>query len=126
MVSSARLCRMVVLGFTVVAVPQVFHAGHKRTSGVSPESMFMATAGTDHGIGLTQAEYGLGDLDGGVEGIVRQGRVQGPVADDARIVLAELHRLDVLGTRAFLSPAFRVGHPLAFTQILEIDTFEAR
>ncbi len=31
-------------GFTVFAVPHCFHAGHKRTSGVSLESIFMATA----------------------------------------------------------------------------------
>ena len=41
-------------------------------------------------------------------------------------VLAELYRLDVLGTRAFLTPAFRVGHLLAFMQGVESDTLEAR
>ena len=41
-------------------------------------------------------------------------------------VLAELHRLDVLGTRAFRTPAFRVGHLLAFMQFLETDALEAR
>ena len=34
------------------------------------------------------------------------------VADDTRRVLVGLYQLDVLGTRAFLTPAFRVGHPL--------------
>ena len=33
-VSSARECRIVVFAFTVVAEPQVFHAGHSRTTGV--------------------------------------------------------------------------------------------
>ena len=37
-----------------------------------------------------------------------------------------LYGLDVLGTRAFLPPAFRVGHLLAFAQFLETDTLEAR
>ena len=37
-------CRMTVLGFTVLAVPHRFHAGHNKTNGVSPLSMFMATA----------------------------------------------------------------------------------
>ena len=40
--------------------------------------------------------------------------------------VAELHRLDVLGTRAFRTPAFRVGHLLAFMQFLETDALEAR
>ena len=40
--------------------------------------------------------------------------------------LADLHRLDVLGTRALRTPAFREGHLLAFTQFLESDPFEAR
>jgi hypothetical protein len=35
---------MIVFGLTVFAVPQFFKAGHKRMSGVSPLSMFMATA----------------------------------------------------------------------------------
>ena len=43
-VSSARECRMIVPGYTVVTDPQAFHAGHKRTRGGSPESMFIATA----------------------------------------------------------------------------------
>jgi len=33
---------MIVLGF--VGVSQMFHAGQRRTSGVLPESMFVATA----------------------------------------------------------------------------------
>lgn len=43
-VSSSGQCRMIVPGFTLRAVPQRFQAGHRRTSGVLPESMFMATA----------------------------------------------------------------------------------
>ena len=43
-VSSALECRMIVLGFTVVAVPHFFQAGQRRTRGVFPLSMFMATA----------------------------------------------------------------------------------
>ncbi len=43
-VSSDLECRMVVLGFTLVAVPQVFYAGQSRTSGVVLESIFIATA----------------------------------------------------------------------------------
>jgi hypothetical protein len=35
---------------------------------------------------------------------------------------ADLHRLDVLGNRAFLAPAFRVGHLLASIQVFETDT----
>ena len=48
------------------------------------------------------------------------------VADDARHILPELYRLDVLGARAFFPPAFREGHPLAFTQFVETDALEAR
>ena len=39
-------------------------------------------------------------------------------------VLAELHRRDVFGTRAFWSSPFRVGHRLALTQGVETDTLE--
>ena len=39
---------------------------------------------------------------------------------------AELYRFDVLGTRTLRSSAFRVGDLLAFTQVLETNTFEAR
>ena len=35
-----------------------------------------------------------------------------------------LYRRDVLGTRAFGTLAFRVGHFLAFMQILETDTLD--
>ena len=41
-------------------------------------------------------------------------------------VRCELYRLDVLGTRAFRPPAFRVGHLLAFMQFVETDALEAR
>jgi hypothetical protein len=46
--------------------------------------------------------------------------------DDTQQLLAELYQLDVLGTRAFLTHAFREGDLLAFTQFLETDAFEAR
>jgi hypothetical protein len=36
---------MTVFGFTVVAVPHRFQAGQRRTRGVSPLSMFIATVG---------------------------------------------------------------------------------
>ena len=42
--SSARLCRITVPGFTVLAVPYFFQAGQSSTSFASPLSMFMATA----------------------------------------------------------------------------------
>ena len=42
--SSAPECRMIVPGFTVVAVPNRFHAGQSRTSGIKSISRFMATA----------------------------------------------------------------------------------
>ena len=42
--SSARLCRITVPGFTVLAVPHFFHAGQSRTSRASPLLMFIATA----------------------------------------------------------------------------------
>ena len=48
-----------------------------------------------------------------------------PILDTWK-VLAELYRLDVFGTRAFRTLAFRVGHLLAFTQFLESDALEAR
>jgi hypothetical protein len=41
-------------------------------------------------------------------------------------VLAELYRLDVLGTRAFRPLAFRVRHLLAFMQVVETDALKAR
>ena len=42
--SSARLCRITVPGFTVLAVPHFFHAGQRRTRRASPILMFIATA----------------------------------------------------------------------------------
>ena len=45
---------------------------------------------------------------------------------DARHVLAGLYRRDVLGTGAFRTLAFRVGHLLADLQCLESDALEAR
>lgn len=41
MTSSCHEWRIVVLGLTVVAVPQFFQAGQSRISGVYLESMFM-------------------------------------------------------------------------------------
>ena len=41
-------------------------------------------------------------------------------------VLAELHRRDVLGTRAFRASSFRVGDLLAFMQVVEAATLDAR
>jgi hypothetical protein len=64
--------------------------------------------------------------DGGVEIVVGKGGVENGVADDTRQVLAELYRLDVLGTRAFWTPAFRVRHLLAFLQVVKTATFDAR
>ena len=40
----ARLCRITVSGFTVLAVPHFFHDGQSRTSLATPLLMFMATA----------------------------------------------------------------------------------
>jgi len=42
--SSALLCRITVLAFTVLTVPYFFHAGQSKTSFASPLLMFMATA----------------------------------------------------------------------------------
>jgi len=39
--------------------------------------------------------------------------------------MAELCHRDVLGTRAFRTLAFRVGHLLAHLQLLETDALEA-
>ena len=64
--------------------------------------------------------------DGGVEIVIRKGGIQDGVSDDTRQVLAELNRLDVLGTRAFWTPAFRVRHLLAFLQVVKTATFYAR
>ena len=64
--------------------------------------------------------------DGGVEIVVGKGGVENGVGDDTRQVLAELHRLDVLGTRAFWPPAFRVRHLLTFLQVVKTATFDAR
>ena len=75
---------------------------------------------------MVPVELRLGDTNGFVEVIVGQGRIQNLVADDTRQVLAELYQLDGLGTRAFLTTAFRVGHLLAFTQFLETDALKAR
>jgi hypothetical protein len=57
---------------------------------------------------------------------IDEGRVQDFVADDTRHVPTELHRLDVLGTRAFLALSFRVRHFLAFMEIVETATLDAR
>ena len=58
----------------VAAVPHRFHAGHRSTSGVSPESMFMATAPprptADDDIGLALVVLGLGDANGGIEVVI--------------------------------------------------------
>jgi hypothetical protein len=59
-------------------------------------------------------ELGLGEFQGGVEIVVGKGGVENGVGDDTRQVLAELYRPDVLSTRAFWSPTFRVRHLLAF------------
>ena len=80
----------------------------------------------DDDILLMVVELGLGDPNGGGEIVVGKGRIQDFVADDIQQVLAELYRLDVLGTRAFRTPAFRVGHLLAFMQFVETDALEAR
>ena len=48
------------------------------------------------------------------------------VAEDRWEVLAVLDRLDVLGTRAFWTLTFRVGHLLAFLQFVKTDIYEAR
>ena len=42
-----------------------------------------------------------------------------------RWAMRELHRLDVLGTRAFRTLTFRVGDLLAFTQFVETDSLDA-
>ena len=41
-------------------------------------------------------------------------------------VPSELYRLDVLGTRAFRTLSFRVGHLLAFVQVVKTATLNAR
>ena len=65
-------------GFTVVAVPHVFQAGQSSTSGVSPLSMFIATAPPRElpttTSGWCLVVLGLGDADGGIEVVVGQGR----------------------------------------------------
>ena len=78
-----------------------------------------------HHIGVMVVQFGPEDADYDRGIVVRQGRIRGLAADDPRKVLAELHRLDVLGTRAFWSPAFRIGHLLAFLQFVETDALEA-
>ena len=42
--SSARLCRITVPGFTVLDVPYFFDAGQRRTTFALPLLMFMAAA----------------------------------------------------------------------------------
>ena len=78
--SSARLCRITVPGFTVLAVPYFFQAGQSRTSFASPLSMFMATAPprleSDDDLGLVLVELGLGDADGFGEVVVGKRRVE--------------------------------------------------
>jgi hypothetical protein len=66
----------------------------------------------------------LGGANNLIEIIVGQSGVQDFVTDDTRQVLADLNRLDVRGTRAFRTPAFRVGHLLAFMQVVETDALE--
>ena len=88
-----------------------------------------APAGADDNIEPPLVELCVGDVDGGIESIFGQGRVQNLVADDIRTtgqVLAELYRLDVLGTRAFRTLAYGIGDLLAFMQGLETDALEGR
>ena len=84
---------------------------------MSPLSIFIAPAGADQNLGMV-----LTVADGGVEIVFGQGGV----GDDTRQVLAELHRLDVLGTRAFLPLGFGVRHLLALLQVVKTATFDAR
>ncbi len=46
--------------------------------------------------------------------------------DKLFVNVAELHRRDALGTRAFRALAFRVGYRLAFLQVVEGDALDAR
>jgi hypothetical protein len=48
-----------------------------------------------------------------------------PAAGLASIDWQELHRLDVLGTRAFLPPALRIGHLLTLVQIVKAHALDA-
>jgi hypothetical protein len=84
------------------------------------------SAGADNHVGLPLIELGLGEADGRLEIVVAEGRVENLVADETRQVLTELHRLDVLGARAFWPPAFRVGNRLALTQFLKTNALDAR
>ena len=79
-------------GFTFVAVPHRFQAGHSRTkrrrTRIDVHGHGTAPAGTDNDIGLVLVELGLGDADGRIEIVVGQGRVQDLVA-----VVLEVGRL---------------------------------
>ena len=72
--SSAGECRMIVFGFTVVAVPQRFQAGHRSTSGVVAEVDIhrdcAAARTADHHVGMMLVILGLGDANGGIEIVV--------------------------------------------------------
>ena len=96
--SSARLCRITVPGFTVLAVPHFFQAGQSRTSRASPLLMFIATAPPRDEptttCRLVLVELGLGDLDGLGEVLVGQLRV-----DDLVAVLGQEGRLDAAWDR---------------------------
>jgi hypothetical protein len=120
---------MSVFAFTVVAAPPSLPCRAQENKGriaAVDVHRHAATSGTTHdNIGLMLVKLGLGDSQGGVKVIVGQGRIQDLVADDARQGLADLYRLDVLGTWAFGALAFREGHTLAFTQFVKTDAFEA-
>ena len=76
--------------------------------------------GADDIIGAMFVELSPGNADDGSEVVV------GSLVADARQALHELDRRDVLGARAFLAPAFGIGHLLAFPQFFEADALDSR
>ena len=59
--------------------------------------------------------------------VARNGRSKQPSEKTPRVsrLTTELHRLHVLGTRAFRTLTLREGYLLAFTQLIETDTLQA-
>jgi hypothetical protein len=93
-----------------------------RIAAVATDRYRPTSTGAENNTGLVPLELRLDGADGSLKPCAGFK----PPEIDCHANCAELDRLDVLGTRAFLPLAFRVRHLLAFTQFVETDALEAR